>query len=270
MARSIKSPQSDSESSGFSSDTPSDPTDDQIDKPLESFRVSIASFVAMAESDFPTSNSIRSIITQFGFQQRRLYDVTNVLIAIGCCTKISPESIFWHGLSRIRPTLLKIQSQVRVDHSYAPLEEIIRSDPMISISKLTVALLLCFLTLRTQSLDIKQVGKFLARMSGRYKSTLCKLYQIAHILEASGIVERSITPGEITLLSRFYVPMDFNRCETVETRDPFSIEALLNRPRGPEDAIIERRRMEFITDFQHRGVRVFSLDPRMMGTPLIL
>jgi hypothetical protein len=240
-----------------------------MDKPVESFRTAITAFVLMAESDFPSSYPIRAIINRFGFQQRRLYDVTNVLVAIGCCTKISADSIFWHGLSRIRPTLLQIQSHVRVDNTYAPLDEIIRTDPMISIAKLTVAFMLCFLTLRKQSLDIKQIGRYLARMTGRYKSTLCKLYQIVHILEASGVVERSISPGEVTLLSRFYAPLDFNRCEIPESRNPFSIEALLNRPQRPEDIIVERRRMEFYTEFHH-GLRALSLDPGMMGPGLVL
>jgi hypothetical protein len=41
------------------------------------------------------------------------------------------------------------------------------------------------------TLDIRQISRYLARQTGRRKSTLCKLYQIAHILEAAAVVIRS-------------------------------------------------------------------------------
>jgi hypothetical protein len=243
----------------------SDQRGDPRDKSSDTFRASISGFVLMAESDFPNTYKITDIIIRFGFQQRRLYDVTSVLAAIGCCTKLGVDSIFWHGLSHIRPTLLALQSQAGVHNCTTPLSEIIQTESMIQISRLTRGFVLCFLTLREQSLTIREIGTYLARFTGRYKSTLCKLYQVVHILQAAAIVERTIMPGQVTLVKRFYVPLDFDWSETGQS--PVSIEVLLNKPKGSQDAILKRRRMEFVAEWPESGKRRCPHGPR---TSLVL
>jgi hypothetical protein len=96
------------------------------------------------------------------------------------------------------------------------------------------------------------------------------LYQIVHILEAAGIVERSVTPGEVTLVQRFYAPLDFNCCEVAQTQHPFSVEALLNRPKGPDEIVLERRWMEFVTDWSQSNLRRIPLPAQVMGVGRIL
>jgi hypothetical protein len=114
-----------------------------------------------------------------------------------------------------------------------------------------VEFLLCFLSLRKPTLFIKQVSRFLSRKSGRYKSTLCKLYQISHILEAAGILERSNIPGEITIISRFFAPIDINIPE--EGVSPFAINSLLNREKPEEMRILQKCRNDFLAEVEKSG-----------------
>jgi hypothetical protein len=102
--------------------------------------------------------------------------------------------------------------------------------------------MLCFLCLRRQTLDIRNIGLFLCRKNGRYKSTLCKLYQVAHILEAAGVLVKAETPGEITVPNEFFVPIDL---KTSASENPFAIRSLLNKEEDDQGKVIERRRARF-------------------------
>jgi hypothetical protein len=161
---------------------------------LDSFHSSIQSLVRSAELKSPTEYLISFLLTEFCFQKRRIYDVMSVLSAIGCCQKISVESVFWAGLSKVPATLLNLQWDAGADVPTAPLEQIVQAQNDVSISPLTVGFLLCFLALRQATFNIRQISRYLCRKTGRLKSAQCKLYQIAHILEAAGVIQWLAAP----------------------------------------------------------------------------
>jgi hypothetical protein len=97
------------------------------------------------------------------------------------------------------------------------------------------------LALHIQTLDIRQAARYLARTSGRNKTTRCKLYQIAHILGAAGILTRSGIMGQVTIVDRVYVPIDLN---IPDDKAPFGISSMLNRPHVAHQ-FLESRRLEF-------------------------
>jgi hypothetical protein len=211
----------------------------------KSFAKSIRAFVCSAESNPPTEYSISRLVTDFRFQKRRLYDVMSVLCAVGCCRKVSADSVQWMGMCRVSRTLLQLQRDARADCEI-PLDSIIPSHATVCISALTVSFLLCFLALHIRTLRIKQVSRYLSRKSRRHKSTLCKLYQIAHILEASGIVVPSDAPGDVSIVDRYWAPLELNiPDEGPKPLSPFRIQAVLNRYRPAEERILLQRRMEF-------------------------
>jgi hypothetical protein len=92
-------------------------------------------------------------------------------------------------------------------------------------------------------LCIKRVSRFLTRGGRRCKSTLCKLYQVAHILEASGILERGSITGEVAMGDRFFRPVDILVSE--QGASPFALNSILNLERPAEEAVVQRRRLEF-------------------------
>jgi hypothetical protein len=107
-------------------------------------------------------------------------------------------------------------------------------------------LLFCFLALHIRTLRIQQISRYLSRKTGRHKLTLCKLYQIAHILEASGIVVLSDAPGNLSIVDHYWAPLELKvPDEGPKLLNPFRIQAVLNRSRPGEERIRLQRRMEF-------------------------
>jgi hypothetical protein len=206
----------------------------------ESFGASIRAFVNHAESNIPKDYTISELLRAFQFQRRRFYDVVSVLAAVGCCSKLSSEALHWNGIVAIPGALLRMQCAAGADLPETTLAYIIAPESLFSISRLTVAFIMCFLVLRMPRLSIKNVSRYLTRGGRRWKSTLCKLYQVAHILEASGILERSAVTGEVIVSARFFHPVDII-CNT----SPFGLNSILNRERPAEEVTVQRRRLEF-------------------------
>jgi hypothetical protein len=91
-----------------------------------------------------------------------------------------------------------------------------------------VALIQCFLVENKQVLNLKDLGPLLSQKNGRLRTTLCKLYQICHILEAVGVVDRSIIAGEIKLNDRYFVKRDIAERQLGPSMPSvFSVKALL-------------------------------------------
>jgi hypothetical protein len=223
------------------------PDGNSVASDRERFRCSIRLFLQSAESLPPASYPIPRLLADFGFQKRRLYDVLSVLAAVGCCQRDSSDSVVWLGLSNVPRTLQAVQIESGADSPIATLDQVVESQTSVSISKLTVGFVLCFLAMRQQTLDIKHISRYLSRRTGRHKSTLCKLYQIAHILGAAGIVVKETVPGQLSITPKFFC---LTELRNPEGPNPFAIGAILNRREAGEEAIVQRRRNEFQAEFE--------------------
>jgi hypothetical protein len=200
-----------------------------VEKGIDSsFRSSIQAFITGFKRNPPGRYEISVIRELYRFQKRRLYDVINVLVAIGCCSKALPEAIEWHGLEKVPETVAKLRQSVRMVKGKADLYSIIPAGRAICISTFTAALIQCFVAQNKQVLNIKRLGSLLSRRNGRTRTTLCKLYQICYILEAIGVIERLLVAGEIRLRDEYFV----SRAVAAPRFEPspqymFSIKALL-------------------------------------------
>lgn len=185
----------------------------------DSFRNSISNLIQFTEMTPQRSYTMTDLCNQFKFQRRRLYDVVNVFVVLGVCQKTSVDTIVWLGRDNIKNTLALLNE----NYSEDDLASFHETDHVIQISNLTKSFALCFLVLKQNTLDIKRCAEILSRRNNRFKTTLCKLYQIAHILEAAGIFSRSSLPGEITFKETFI--------GSLEQKKPpisLSIRSLLN------------------------------------------
>lgn len=239
---------------------PSSVSSESRSKSSDTFRSAIQSMITDSEADGNQLYNLLNLCDIYGFQKRRLYDVVNVLEVVGACKKVTSDSIRWIGISQVPETLRQLQVKYGTNKPSATLEQIFPSEKCVSITHLTSSLILFFFALRKKTLDIKQIGIFLSRQNGRYKTTLCKLYQISHILEAAGIVAKSQIPGEIAITQPYYQLVRFEKDEIPQKL--FSINSLLVGEREflKTDPAIEERRFEYLMIFQKLRTKYLGRD----------
>jgi hypothetical protein len=164
----------------------------------------------------------------------------NVFTAVGCSARFGSEEISWFGRNRILPTLLRAKTTAGIDNPQLTLLELFSTDSCVSLCSLTVSFLLLYSALRQEVLDLRNVSSFFSRDVARYKTTLCKLYQIVLILSTLDITIRHCNVCEIKLLPPFTKLLRENQ----EVR-PLSIQSLLNQDVMTEKCI-QKRRTEFL------------------------
>jgi hypothetical protein len=187
-------------------------------------------------------------------QRRRLSDVLGVLSAIGCCERRSQVTLHWFGLSRIPSVLGALQLSAKANLPEATLDSIIGNHRRVAIASLTVQVVMCFLSLQLQTLDVRQISRYLSRASQRHKSTLCKVYQVVQILEAAEIVSRSEIPGQLTIAARFFnlVPIT-DSGPAITPENLYSIKSLLAYPHESVKEVLQSRRRDFFAAVERQA-----------------
>jgi hypothetical protein len=203
------------------------------------FRSAIQGLVADLEKRTNQNCSITQLYTAHHIKRRRLYDIVNVFTGIGCATRSGSEALVWHGRDKILPELLRAKTNLGVHDPSKTLENLFPADSCVGLSALTVAFLLLFAALQVEVIDLRKASAFFARERTKYKTTQCKLYQIALILGALEITQRHKNVSEIKLTAPYNRLID----ETWEEH-PLAIASLLSRP-VQCDAVIEQRKAEF-------------------------
>jgi hypothetical protein len=205
---------------------------------------SITTLLQFLESHGHQALAINGLAARFNISSRRLYDFINVLSAIGGCRKSGPDQMVWLGRAQIPTFVREVCRTKDIDNPERSLCDLFAVASCIGISNLTISLLLLFHALRTNHLDLRSVSQLFTRQTRRYKSTLCKLYQICYILGAAGITNRTSLACDVVLLEPY---LDFQVVPPEQSEDPgpLPIVSLLNHQRGGTDtAFVQQRRRE--------------------------
>ena len=197
----------------------------KANKPPETFSSAISFFIQDAECVIGSAFHIREIAKRYCIQRRRLYDVLLVLEVCGVCKKTSVDTIIWKGMQNIFKNVQALIGQKNL----TPLSP--RSS--ITIAELTETLLVSFFKLKKSTVNIRELASMLATNANRQKTLLCKLHQIAFILDAAGIIKKTnycyvtLTPRLSALNNSCSI--DHSTVPSIETPSFLSIESLLNK-----------------------------------------
>lgn len=172
-------------------------------------------------------HNITATSLTFGSQRRRFYDVLSILESFGACTKVNSDSFIWNGFSRMKDVIYSLAEKRGVFDNSKDLNYIVPSVGCISIPRLSEDFILCFLAMETNVLNIISVAEFMSRNNHRNKTTRCKLYQVACILELIGLIHKSNTQSEFVLENQYFVSATLKMAPT--ECNPSSFENLLNR-----------------------------------------
>jgi hypothetical protein len=191
--------------------------------------------------------AINPLSARFGIKTRRLYDFINILSAIGCCRKSGLGHLIWLGRQQIPARVSELGKAREIENPNLTLAELFPISDCVGMANLTQRFMLMFHAVQTNHLDLRFVGNLFSRKTTRYKSTLCKLYQITFVLCAAGICDRTSQVCQV-VLCRPYVDFPTLEVESLGEADPRKIDSLLNRKKGSEIAECALRRRKEMHD----------------------
>lgn len=150
------------------------------------------------------AQQISTLSTRFAIKRRRLYDVINVFEAIGCCEKSGLDAVRWVGKENILVNLKSLKAQRGVHDRRKRLDDLFPVPCCVGISNLSISFLLLFFALKQDRVDLRYASQFFSRTTARYKTTLCKLYQICYILGSIGVTSRTAQVCEVILNKPYF------------------------------------------------------------------
>jgi hypothetical protein len=181
------------------------------------------------------------LANRFGIKMRRLYDFINILSALGACKKSGLDHVIWLGRETITGFLTHALIDHDIDNPQHTLCHLFPVSACIGLSNLTLAFLMMFPALRTNHLDLRFVAHLFSLGTTRYKSTLCKLYQVSFILCAAEILRRTQQVCDVVLLDQ-YLSFQIVPPEQEREESPVDIGALLNRRQAGVSFVHQRRK----------------------------
>ena len=208
----------------------------------DSFSFSMSSFFHFCSSSSSSHFEIFKLLSAHGFRRRRFYDVVNVLETLGICSKINSETLVWNGMGNVKHAIENLAKKHGAFNQNKTMEDIIPYISTITITSMTEFFIISFIALERQNLDIKEVAYFISRVNGRAKTTLCKLYQIAQILQIVGVITKTEKKSQFRMSDNYFIPASkkFNSIGFME------IGNLLSRPSfNANQNVIERRNAEY-------------------------
>jgi hypothetical protein len=191
--------------------------------------------------------AIAPLSARFGIKTRRLYDFINILSAIGCCQKSGLGHLLWLGRRQIPPRVSELGRARDIDNPDLTLSDLFPVADCVGMANLTQCFMLMFRAMRTTHLDLRFVGNLFSRKTTRYKSTLCKLYQITFVLCAARICDRTSQVCQVVLCAP-YIDFPTLEAERVMQADPRQIDSLLNRKKESETTGWATRRRKEMHD----------------------
>ena len=196
----------------------------QTSEQQDELRTCIQNLVRFLDESDATVFAISSLSRQFKIKRRRLYDIINIFEAIGFCKKTDLDTLVWTGRQNLEEVIREIGSDPIIYNPSYKLEDIFPCPCSVGVSSLATCFLKMFFALSTSFVDLRLVSQFLSRDTMRYRTTLCKMYQIAYVLTAIDVTSRTAQVG-IVALNKPYSDAIQQGCDP----DPTSLLSLLNR-----------------------------------------
>jgi hypothetical protein len=221
----------------------------------------IAQFIQNCELQLRKSVALTDISSQYGIKMRRLYDIINIFSALGCCSKPGQHCVTWTGLVNLTSHLHDAGRTRGLDQPGTTLTSLFRSPYPFGMGNLCVDFLLLYAALGTRHLDLRMAATLFSSGARKFRSTLCKLYQIAFILCPAGVTAQTDQPRQVALRDP-YIHFEVLPLHQTDYSNPLDISTMLNRQPNPSVDRIYRRREEFRGIWAASGNNSVSLNPR--------
>ena len=159
-----------------------------IDRLLQRFEESTQQYI-----------QINSISTETGVEKRRLYDLMNVLVACGVCTKTDTHTYRWDGMASFQGALKAILRDVELRGIAQPIDNLFLLPESPTIGTLATFFISVFLYIGAKKLNIRDAALIMSPDEERSKPVLRRLYLVAYLLEHIGVLQHAQRIGEYEL-----------------------------------------------------------------------
>lgn len=135
-----------------------------------------------------------------GYEKRRVYDLLNVLCAIGICGKVSSNGYRWNGFGHLHEVVKSLGRELELLAMRSDGLELIRLPESAHIGIVVKHFIWTFLYFGNSSVNIHRATNIMTSNSNARKKVLRRLYLVTHVLEHVNVVRHAAEIGEYELV----------------------------------------------------------------------
>ncbi|EAX97105.1 hypothetical protein TVAG_451430 [Trichomonas vaginalis G3] len=143
--------------------------------------------------------SVNKIVESENCEKRRLYDLFNVLCAVGLCTKTMHKLYLWNGDENMLRTIQQEYERVESLVISRDMWDIFKMPESPPIGQLTLAIILVYLFFGTEEMTLKQICLIMTQKRSKMNRLLRRLYLAAFFLEQIGVITHASHIGSYKL-----------------------------------------------------------------------
>jgi len=203
----------------------------QRDKNANSLSDSYKRIILDFEESKPSSINIVSVAKDYGIQHRRVYDLFNLLTALGICQSVERGKLSWNGIGSINKVIREAYSNIEGECITKPFRSVFCLGPSPSLGSIATHFLCMYLYFGVDTLLLRQVSSIFHDPRSDIKSLERRMYLVLNFLEIMGIVAHTLKTNEYKLVWNLSEPKRYGllkRCQIIDSQSPHSIERLLN------------------------------------------
>jgi hypothetical protein len=120
---------------------------------------------------------------------------------------------------------------------------------------------------RVQIFNVNHINPYLSPTSGQSNSALCKLSEIAHILDAAYVLARLPFPGHPTIVDKVFALINLHsHQDDANASNLYATGSILNsqsqRPARESHLIAQKRRNDFMVEVNRGGINLNGFSRR--------
>lgn len=163
------------------------------------FSVFITTLMQRYEESPQQYLQINTLSTETGVEKRRLYDLMNVLVACGICSKTNTHTYRWEGRASFHSAFVQIMKETEIRSIRYPLDTLFLLPESPPIGTVTSYFLGIFGFLGMNTIGIRDAAVLMAPDDEKSKQVLRRLYLVAYLLEHTVLTKHSQNMGEYTI-----------------------------------------------------------------------
>lgn len=197
------------------------------------------------EKTRPTNINIINVAHDYSIQHRRVYDLFNLLAALGVCQNIERGKLAWIGLDCFKATIAKAYAKIEIESLTTPVSRLFCLGPSPSLGQIATHFVSMYLFFGIDTLLLKQVSSIFHDPRADIKSLERRMYLVLSFLDIMGIVTHTMKTNEYKLTIDLSEAQEYalEQKKFEKARFPLSLQNLLNSSEGPYVSDIRTQRL---------------------------
>lgn len=218
--------------------------------------------VRKCEKNRPKSINVMNLSQKYNIKHRRLYDLFNLLTALGVTRQVKRGKLAWVGLHTVTDVIESFLIKAEKEIKNSSMCSVFGLSDSPSLGKIAVHFMALFAFLNICTINIKKASALFCKKEADIKALEGRMYLTLGLLEMLKFISHDNRSGNYTVLINLSDIQNRARSEALKNSDSLDLDILLRKhpPHYINQIYANRLNMfeEFFNEFQRNKKKIIT------------